>query len=109
MDENVKGAITRQLRRRGLDVVTVQEDGYEGQPDPLVADRATALGRVIFTQDEDLLAEATQRQETGVPFPGIIYAHQRHVSIGQCVRDLDFLGQAGSPADFENRVYFLPL
>jgi len=34
MDENVNGAITRELRKRGHDILTVQEDGRGGQPDP---------------------------------------------------------------------------
>ena len=109
MDENVKGAITRQLRGRGLDVLTVQEDGYDARPDPDVMDRATVLGRVICTQDEDLLAEATLRQTNGLAFSGVIYAQQSNVTIGQCVRDLEFMGQVGADEDFNERVHFLPL
>ena len=36
-----------------------------------------------FTQDEDLLAEGVRRQRAGEPLPGIIYAHQLRVTIGQ--------------------------
>jgi predicted nuclease of predicted toxin-antitoxin system len=36
--------------------------------DERLLDRAPALGRVLFTQDEDLLAEVMRRQEEGVPF-----------------------------------------
>jgi hypothetical protein len=50
-----------------------------------------------------------QRQERGVPFTGVIYAHQLKVTIGQCVRDLELLAQAGAPEDFANRVQYLPL
>lgn len=38
MDENVRGAITRGLRRRGVDVVTAWEDGRAATPDPDVLD-----------------------------------------------------------------------
>lgn len=62
MDENVHGAITTELRLRGVDVLTVQEDDRTGLPDPLVLDRAMALGRVVFTQDSDFLIEANRRQ-----------------------------------------------
>ncbi|HEY4564743.1 MAG TPA: DUF5615 family PIN-like protein, partial [Thermoanaerobaculia bacterium] len=40
MDENVPRAITGGLRLRGIDVLTVQEDGLSGLADPEVLDRA---------------------------------------------------------------------
>jgi hypothetical protein len=109
MDENVHGAITRGLRGRKVDVLTAQEDGYDEEDDPVILDRATALGRVLFSQDEDLLAEATKRQWSGTPFFGVVYAKQRVVSVGQCVRDLECMAFAGRPEDFENWVHHLPL
>lgn len=53
MDEHVPSAITSALRHRGVDVLTVQEDGRDGAPDPQVLDRAGQLGRIVFTRDED--------------------------------------------------------
>ena len=60
-------------------------------------------------QDDDLLAEATKRQREGIPFRGVIYAHQLRVSIGTCVHDLEIIAKAGEPEDLVNRVEFLPL
>ncbi len=34
MDEHIPKAITLGLRMRGIDVLTAQEDGKEGNPDP---------------------------------------------------------------------------
>ena len=68
-----------------------------------------SLGRVLFSQDEDLLAEATKRQRAAVPFAGVVYAHQLYVTIGQCIRDLEIIAKAGEPADLANLVQFLPL
>jgi len=102
-------AITSGLRLRGVDVLTAFEDGTSRLPDPDLLDRSTLLGRVLFTRDDDLLAEATRRQTEGVPFGGVIYAHQRTVSIGQCTRDLEILILAGMADDLENQVTFLPL
>ncbi len=48
MDENVHGTITAALRKRGIDVLTVQEDHRAGLPDPEVLDRATDLDRILF-------------------------------------------------------------
>jgi predicted nuclease of predicted toxin-antitoxin system len=109
MDENVHGAITREVRKRGVDVLTVQEDGYGGRDDPDIVDRATSLGRVLFSQDEDLLAEATHRQRSGIAFTGLVFAAQGEVAIGQCVRDLELIAFAGTLEDFSDRVHYLPL
>lgn len=75
MDEHVHRAITVGLRLRGVDVLTVQEDGRRNTPDPILIDRAAELGRVPFSQDDDMLVEATRRQRAGVPFAGVVYAH----------------------------------
>ena len=109
MDQNVPRAITVELRLRGGDVLTAYEDGTNRLSDPELLDRATELNRVLFTQDDDLLAEAAQRQRAGVPFYGVIYAHQLRITIGACIRDLELIAKAGEPEDVMNRVQFLPL
>lgn len=58
MNVHVPQAITRGLRRRGVDVLTAQEDGTTELRDPELVDRASALGRILFTRDQDLLGEA---------------------------------------------------
>jgi len=50
MDEHVPRAISVGLRLRGVDVLTAQEDGLRNTPDAVLLDRATAIGRVTFTQ-----------------------------------------------------------
>ena len=109
MDVNVRQAVTDGLRLRGVEVLTAQEDGSRELEDDALLDRVTELGDVLFTQDEDLLREAAQRQESGEAFAGVIYAHQLKVTVGQCVQDLAVLALAGNPEDFANRVEYLPL
>ena len=109
MDVHVPSAITHTLRIRGVDVLTSQEDGTRRLSDELLLDRATSLGRVLFSRDEDLLAEATLRQRTNRSFAGLIYAHQLNVSIGGCVSDLEIIANASEPAEWINRVEHLPL
>jgi predicted nuclease of predicted toxin-antitoxin system len=109
MDENVHGAITTGLRQREIDVLTVQEDNRSGIVDPEVLDRATELQRVLFSQDDDLVVEANDRQSKGIDFPGVVFARQSRVSIGTCVRDLELIAKLGEPEEFKNRVQFLPL
>jgi hypothetical protein len=108
MDENVHGAITIGLRLRDVDVLTVQEDGYSGSPDPVILDRSTALGRIVFTQDRDFLVEGSHRQTVGIDFAGVVYAHQLMVSIGDCIRDLELITKLGNPEEFVNRIQYLP-
>jgi hypothetical protein len=77
--------------------------------DSKLLDRATAVGRVLFSQDEDLLAEAAKRQRNGLSFAGVVYAHQTALTIGQAIYDLEILASLGLPEDFANRVVYLPL
>ncbi|SRR5258706_8990154 len=109
MDVHVRRAVSEGLRNRGVSVLTAKRDGTTELSDPALLDRATELGRLLFSQDEDLLAEATRPQRTGIAFSGVVYAHQLFVTIGQCIRDLEIIDKVGEPAEFANRVQFLPL
>jgi hypothetical protein len=57
MDVHVRRAVTAALRLRSVDVLTAQEDGAAEFDDGQLLRRATELGRVLFSQDEDLLRE----------------------------------------------------
>ena len=109
MDVHVPHALTFELRLRGVDVLTAQEDGASQLDDSSLLDRALTLGRVLVTQDTDFLIEAARRQQNALPFAGIIYASQLDVTIGQCVRDLELIARASDPEDWINWVEFLPL
>lgn len=107
-DECGNGLVIRGLRRRGVDVLTAQEDGLGEQPDPVVLDRATELGRVLFSQDNDLLAEGVRRQRAGETFAGVIYARQ-NVPIRICIDDIQRITEACEPVEYQDRVEYLPL
>ncbi|MBI3303219.1 MAG: DUF5615 family PIN-like protein [Deltaproteobacteria bacterium] len=109
MDVHVPRAVTNQLRLHGVDVLTVQEDGAAELDDAPLLDRATQLGRVLYSQDEDLLACAHECQQRQHPFAGVIYTHQLKITIGQAIADLLIIGEVGEPADFANLVRYLPL
>ncbi|WP_233749026.1 DUF5615 family PIN-like protein [Leptodesmis sichuanensis] len=109
MDENVPLAITKGLRSRQVDVLTVQEDSLTSYPDPVVFDRAVQLNRVVFSMDQDFLVEANHHQQLGATFPGVIFARQGRVSIGICVAELELVAKLGKPEEFANQVWYLPL
>ncbi len=108
MDHHVHAGITRELRTRGVDVVTAHEDNHHEVDDATLLDRAHALGRLLFSQDEDLLREAATRQQSGMPFPGVVYAHQS-VPIGRIITDLEIIVQAGRAEDAVTDGIYLPL
>lgn len=109
MDEHVPRAITNGLRLRGADVITSWEDDRGGAEHSALLDRASELGRVLFSQDDDLLAEAAKRQRDEITFSGLVYAHQLRVSVGRCIENLEVIARAGEPGGLANSVVFLPL
>ena len=109
MDHHVPSSITTGLRQREVDVLTAYEDGTHKWADPDLLDRAGELKRVLFTQDDDLLAEAARRQKHDLFFYGVIYAHQQRVSIGLCVQNLELIAKTCEPIDVISDVFYLPL
>ncbi len=109
MDVHIPRSVSDGLVRRGVSVLTSQADETQQWSDERILARATELGRVLVTQDEDLLAIANDWQTTGTSFSGVIYAHQLIVSIGVFIADLALIAECGSPEDHTNRVIYLPL
>jgi predicted nuclease of predicted toxin-antitoxin system len=109
MDVHVPLAITDGLRLRGINVLTSQEDDTTEKDDEFLLERASRLGHLFFTQDQDLLAIAASWQGSGQPFVGILYAHQQGASLGRLVADIELLATCCTPEELANRVTYLPL
>jgi hypothetical protein len=108
MDVHVPMAITEQLRRRGVDVLTTIEDGRARIPDNEILERARTLGRVVFTHDIGFRFLAETWQRDGRPFSGLIFGHQTKATIGQYVKDLELVAKASEFDEWENAVETLP-
>lgn len=109
MDVHVPVAVTVGLRRRGIDVLTAQEDGARELDDEMLLDRASQLCRVLFTQDDDLLSIASQRQQLGEEFAGVIYCHQMRLGIGDVIDDLELMATCATEEELRSTVTWLPV
>lgn len=108
-DVHVPAAITAGLRLRGIDVLTSQEDGSNRWTDDRLLQRSTALQRVFFSQDDDLLRLASRWLEEGIYFSGVVYAHQLSAGIGRLVQDLELVLTCMTREEMACRLFYLPL
>jgi predicted nuclease of predicted toxin-antitoxin system len=108
-DHHVHRAIAVGLRLREVDVLTAYENNASELADPDLLDRASELGRILFTHDNDLLVEAALRQEQSIPFGGVIYVHQLQLTVGQCINELELIAKLSDKDEVDNQVIFLPL
>lgn len=103
-DENVNIAIVEGLKRRGVEVLSAFDTGNLGLSDDEQLKYAKEEMAVIFTHDDDFLSMVA---ESGVEHCGIIYVHQQHLSIGECIRRLKTIVETIPPEEMRNRVLFL--
>ncbi len=103
-DENVNVAIVEGLRRRGVEAWSAIEKGKLGLSDEEQLRYALEEKATIFTHDDDFLSMATA---SGIEHFGIIYVHQQHLSVGECIRRLKAIVETMPPEEMHNRVLFL--
>jgi predicted nuclease of predicted toxin-antitoxin system len=109
MDEHVDSLVTEQLANRGIDVLTVQDDGHDSLPDDVILRRAYDLCRVLVTQDRDYFAEATKLNEAGGDHYGIGYLRDIDVPLMQIVADLEMYAVCCEADEVMNTIVRLPL
>jgi uncharacterized protein with PIN domain len=102
MDEHVSRAVIHGLRRRGVDVLTVQEADLLSATDEEHLTLASTQRRVIFTQDADFL----RLHSAGLPHAGIAYAPQ-HTNVGDLIRGLMLIFELLEPDEMVGQVEFL--
>lgn len=108
-DHNVVRSITEACRSRGLNVLTAMEDGMHQQSDLEIVARATELGRAVFTQDADFIGIASVFLREQKPFAGVVFGHQRAVSIGKAISDLETIVEVLTSEELINQLIRLPL
>lgn len=101
------GRVIAGLRRRGIDLVTADEQGLLGASDEQHPRRATELDRVIVSADRDFFAIVSALLSTGEPFPGLMFV-QPHATVGEAVRMLTEAAQFLKPEAIANTIEWIP-
>ncbi|MEA1964402.1 MAG: DUF5615 family PIN-like protein [Candidatus Aerophobetes bacterium] len=102
-DEHIPNPVVEGLRRRGLNVVTVQEIGLSSKEDKTIMDRAREEGRIIYTRDADFL----RLHQIGHKHVGIFYHHPLAYSIGEAIRKITMACEVLSPEEMKDNIKFL--
>lgn len=105
LDENVPVEVGHQLERAGLDVVSARSLDLLGAADVDHLQRASEMGRVLCTHDQDFLRLASE----GAEHAGIAFAQQSRASIGGWVRELRQLHAWFSAEQVAGQVFFLSM
>ena len=108
-DVHVPRPVILQLRSRGVDILAATEEHANELLDDQLLLVASSENRVMVTQDIRFRVLAEHWQRIGRMFGGLVFAHQRYVSFGQMIIDLELIAKATDPEYWKNRVEQLPL
>jgi hypothetical protein len=103
LDQNIHGAVAGSLRMHSIDVLTAQEAGRCGLPDPDQLAFATAEERVMVTHDVDYLTLAAG----GVTHAGIDWCKHTKYSVGVLIQVLLLLHGVMDRDSMRNHVEYL--
>ncbi|MBX3066548.1 MAG: DUF5615 family PIN-like protein [Anaerolineae bacterium] len=102
-DENVEIAIAEQMQVRGIEVVTVRDLESLGDSDETHLMRATQMGYVLCTYDQDYLRLAAE----GVAHMGIVFAVYGRTTIGDWIRGLSLICEVFTAEEMINHIEYL--
>ena len=102
-DEQIPYQVIEGLRRREIDVVSIQQMGLRSTPDEVILDIAQQHGRVIYSCDADSL----RLHATGTLHAGILYHRPITYSIGEAIRSVAMDCEVLSVDEMRNHVEFL--
>lgn len=106
-DESVPFAVVNGLRLLEVEVQSCQEVNNRSLSDKQQLDYAYKNDFVIFTHDDDFLRIDAEYMIQEKNHCGIIYAHQKDYSIGECIRRLKFVVDILSSEEMRNHFEFL--
>ena len=103
LDQHISGAVANGLRLHGIDVMSAQEAGRCGLPDPDQLAFATAQERVLVTFDTDYLA----LHNAGTPHAGIAWCLSAKYRLGALIQMLILLHGVSDRDSMKTRVEYL--
>ena len=108
-DHHVQKRIAIELRRWGIDVLTAEQDRAAQHADVDLLARATELGRVFVSNDDDLLAITARWRGEGRHFAGLVYLTRQRLPYGKVIEGLNLIAEAYSVDEMLDRIEYLPL
>ncbi len=105
LDENVQVAVVEQLARWNIDAVSAKSLEKLGDSDINHLQRATEMGRVLCTYDQDFL----RMHAEGIEHAGIAFAKQYFAGIGGWVRELRALHASTTAEEMRGQVEYLSM
>lgn len=106
-DEHVVLGLVEALRRRGMDVVRVQDRGREEADDAELLAEALAGERVMLTNDTDFLRLAAKHSARQEDFAPVFFWPQQQRSIGQLVGSIIREASQRDYKSVRSQVFFL--
>ena len=102
-DEHMHPDIAKQLRKRGIDVLTTQAAGRANQKvdDADQLTYATSLGRTLVTEEKREFPTLHQKLQHA----GIIIL-QRKAGLGKFIEYLEYAARVFEPEDMRNRLEY---
>ena len=110
-DENFDNDILRGIlgKTDDFDVVRVQDTEVYQAADPLVLEWAAKENRILLTRDISTMPDfAYERIAAGLSMPGMFVVNDQ-TPIGQVIAELLVISSASEAAEWEDRVFYLPL
>ena len=95
------------LKRRGIEAFSAKESRNLGLSDEEHLKYAAKNKAAILTHDDDFLILADNWKREGIGHYGIIYVHRMKLTIGECIRKIEFLTKVLSAEDLKNHIEFL--
>lgn len=105
VDENVPIAVSKGLKRRGMDILTVQEAKLLSKNDREQLQYAFQQQRVIITHDSDFLILVRKEK---IKHQGILF-FTRQVGIGEAIEEIERVWLTYPEEDLRGIVLFLPM
>jgi predicted nuclease of predicted toxin-antitoxin system len=103
LDEHIPKGVVEGLRRRGVDVLTVQKADRSGDSDEKQLAFATREGRVLVTFDDDFL----RLDASGIPHTGVVFSQTGRRTVGELIESLMLIANLIEPNEMKNHIEFI--